>query len=247
MKLGKLAPRHDPRTLKLSDYLDDARLPAAPPSVDWSGRIAKWGMMGNDKLGDCTCAAVGHIIMAATALHSKMFTPSDASILKAYEDVGGYKPGDESTDNGAVILDVLRYWRTTGIEGHKLGAFADIRVKDFNHIRQSVWLFGSADVGIQLPTSAQGQEVWDVVGNSLTGDSAPGSWGGHCIPFIGYNALGPICVTWGTPLQMTWAFWSAYGDEAHAPLTEDWVDGVKKAPSGFNLEQLKADLSALHH
>lgn len=246
MKLGKLAPRHDARTLKLEDYLDLAKLPPAPETVDWGTKVPTWGMMKNDALGDCTCAAVGHTIMANTSLHSTLFTPSDDEILKAYEVVGGYVPGDESTDNGADELTVLKYWRKTGIAGHKLGAFADVTPKNFDHIKQTIWLLGSCYTGIALPVTAQGQAEWSVTDKSLEGDAAPGSWGGHAVPFVGYNAAGPVCVTWGQTLQMTWEFWAAYGDEAHAPLSEDWVDGTKEAPSGFNLAQLKADLAALH-
>ncbi|HYB25349.1 MAG TPA: hypothetical protein VEF89_01915 [Solirubrobacteraceae bacterium] len=37
-------------------------------------------------------------------------------------------------------------------------------------------------IGIALPVTAQGQTEWTVVGDGKTGNSAPGSWGGHGIP-----------------------------------------------------------------
>ena len=69
MKLGKQSPRHDPRTLQFATYVQPeppCRLP--PPSVDYSTAVTgPWGMMHNDTIGDCTCAAAGHLIMEWTA------------------------------------------------------------------------------------------------------------------------------------------------------------------------------------
>ena len=39
MKLGKLSPRLDPRTLQLANYLDTTVIPPSPPERDWSGAI----------------------------------------------------------------------------------------------------------------------------------------------------------------------------------------------------------------
>ena len=59
MKLGKLAPVHDPRTLMLANYLTPDTLPAVPAKYYYAKNIkaSAWGMMNNDKIGDCTCAA----------------------------------------------------------------------------------------------------------------------------------------------------------------------------------------------
>ena len=55
-------------------------------------------MMDNAQLGDCTCAAAGHLIMEWTAnAQSKTFTPSDAQIIAAYSAITGYNPGPERT------------------------------------------------------------------------------------------------------------------------------------------------------
>lgn len=248
MKLGKRARRIDPRTLQMASYAK-AELPQPPPYVTWNAAVgAYWGMMLNDALGDCTCAAVGHTIMAMTAQHGDVVTPSDADVLAAYQACGGYVPDNPSTDNGAVELDVLNYWRKTGMAGHRLGAYAAVRPADPAEVRTAIWLFGSIYAGIALPVSAEGQEVWSVDLDDpryLQSHGAPGSWGGHAVPLLGYNRVGPICVTWGSPLQITWDFWTTYADEAYAPLSPDWVDGTLEAPSGFDLAQLTKDLEAL--
>lgn len=248
-KLGKRARHIDPRTLQMTTYMKAAALPAPPGSVTWNAAVgATWGMMLNDNLGDCTCAAVGHTIMAMTSQHGTPVVPSDADVLAAYEACGGYVVGSPDTDNGAVELTVLNYWRKTGLGGHKLGAYAAVHPQDLGEVRRSIWLLGSVYAGLALPLSAQSQEVWDVDPidpKALKGNGSPGSWGGHAVPLLGYNQVGPICITWGAPLQMTWAFWTAYADEAYVPLSPDWVSGAIEAPSGFDLAQLTNDLEAL--
>jgi hypothetical protein len=76
-------------------------------------------------------------------------------------------------------------------------------------------------------------------------DTKPGSWGGHAVFVPKYDEHGFTCITWGILKNMTTAFWKTYVDEAHALLSHDWLLH-KGAPSGFKLEQLKADLSQIH-
>ncbi len=51
-KLGRKAIKTDSRTLVFGDYLTPA-LPPPPPAAGWTKGIASWGVMLNDKLGDC--------------------------------------------------------------------------------------------------------------------------------------------------------------------------------------------------
>lgn len=83
LKLGKQVARHDPRTLLLASYVTPT-LPTPPASFDLTARVSSWGMMENDQIGDCTCAAAGHLLMEWTAnAKKKMFTPTDKQIVAA--------------------------------------------------------------------------------------------------------------------------------------------------------------------
>ena len=242
--LGKRAPRIDPRTLKLAKYI-----PAAPPppaEVSWIMEVAHWGMMLNDSIGDCTCAAAGHMIEQWTryAAGTEAVVP-DPAIEKAYEDVGGYISGQPQTDNGAVMLDVLTYWKQTGIGGHKIAAYATIDLNNTNELKTAVRLFGNVYLGIQLPISAQPQNAWTVPSGGPNGDGSPGSWGGHCVPIMAYSPQSLSVVTWGARLKMSWNFLKDYADEAYVVLSQEWIEVNGGAPSGFNLAQLQADLAAL--
>jgi len=71
---------------------------------------------------------------------------------------------------------------------------------------------------------------------------APGSWGGHCIPFGKYDANTVRGVTWGAVKDATWPWLLEYVDELYALISPDWLDGKGKTPEGLDLEALRADL-----
>ncbi len=239
--LGKLLPRHDSRTLLFASYLQPDKLPPPPTSCYWNAKVGSWPMMGNDKIGDCTCASAGHLIECWSDNAGKPTVPTDAQIISAYSAITGYNPKTGSNDNGAVCLDVLNFWRKTGIAGHRIGAYAAIKPGHHAQIQNAVFLFGGSYIGVALPLSAQNQAIWDVPTAGLHGRGARGSWGGHAVPVVGYDAGGLIVVTWGQLKKMTWKFWDAYCDEAFAVLSGDWFN-QNKSPSGFNLAALTQDL-----
>jgi len=250
LKLGKSAARHDPRTLMLAAYTTTA-LPPPPATCDLTKKVgSSWGMMENDQIGDCTCAAAGHLLMEWTEnAKGKMFTPTDKQIVAAYSAITGYDPTTGANDNGAQELDVLNYWRQTGIAGHKISAYMALEPANHTHVMDSVYIFGGCYIGVQLPKTAQAQtqnhQPWSVPPSGTTGDGAPGSWGGHAIPVVAYDSRGVTVVTWGALQTMTWEFWKAYCDEAYAILSSDYLSGKNQTPQGFNLAQLQEDLADL--
>lgn len=249
LKLGKAAARHDPRTLLLASYVSTG-LPVPPQDFDLTTKIKAWGMMDNDQIGDCTCAAAGHLIMEWTAnAGKKMVTPTDKQVVAAYSAITGYNPATGANDNGANEIDVLNYWRQSGIASHKIGAYVALEPSNHQHVMDSVYVFGGCYIGLQLPTSAQSQtqnhQPWSVPPGGPNGDGKPGSWGGHAVPVMAYDARGLTVVTWGALQTMTWSFWEAYCDEAYAILTNDYLTGKKQTPQGFSITQLQADLSDL--
>jgi hypothetical protein len=250
LKLGKSTARHDPRTLQMAAYVTPS-LPTPPGSFDLTTKVkSPWGMMENHQLLDCTCAAAGHLIMEWTAnAGKKMIVPTNKQIVAAYSAVTGYNPTTGANDNGAVEIDVLNYWRQTGIAGHKIGAFVALEPANHIHVMDAVYVFEGCYIGVQLPISAKAQtqnhQPWSVPPGGATGDGKPGSWGGHAVPVVAYDARGVTVVTWGALQTMTWTFWEAYCDEAYAILSTDYLNDKQQAPQGFSMAQLQADLADL--
>lgn len=246
-KLGKQAPKIDTRTLKLSNYL--RKLPPIPPEVSWITKLKAAmpiPMYLNDQLGDCVIAAAGHMIQQWNFYAGHPSQPSDADILKAYEDVGGYVPGDPSTDNGAVMLDCLKYWRKTGIGGHKIVAFAALDTSNIREMQAAIYLFGSLYVGIALPLSVQGTDDWTVAtGGVYTDKGEPGGWGGHCVNLPASSPITYTCETWGDSLKMSHNFLKDYLDEGYVVLSQEWLDANQMSPEHFDLTGLLADLHSL--
>lgn len=244
-RLGKRAPRLDRRTFKLERYMPT--LPAPLDHVNWLSKpqALGWPMMLNDSLGDCVCAAAGHMVEQWTAYASSPVVVPNSDILTMYEQVGGYVPGNSQTDQGCSMLDALNWWRKVGLGGRKILGYASVDTWNRPQFKNSVRLLGNVYLGVQLPLSAQGQSVWQVPNEGPFGDGSPGSWGGHCIPVVSYDRTGLIVISWGQKLFMTWGFLHTYADEAYAVLSPDWIESTGLSPGQFNLPQLQADLGAL--
>ncbi len=225
----------------LGDYLQPSGLPPPKPSYDYSAKVGPdWGMMKNDSTLDCTCAAAGHAVQEWTKIASgNEVTISDDDILAAYSAVTGYP----ANDNGAYEIDVLNYWRNTGIGGHKIQAYVALEPKNIDHVKDSIEIFGNCHIGLALPQTAQDQTVWTVPSGGATGPGAPDSWGGHAVIVVGYDPRTLTVVTWGKLKQMTWQFWQSYCDEAYAVLSPDWFTKDSRTPEGLDMTALTADLA----
>ena len=162
--LGKRAARKDPRNLMLASYA--GALPPPPTAVDWTAGIAQWPVSLNDRLGCCTIAGAAHLVQGWTTKASPPgVVLADDVVLAAYEAVSGYDPATGQNDNGAVELDVLKYWRNNGLgaSGDKIAAFASVNVQDGTEIKNAIALFGGIYIGLALPLTAQSQGLWDYV------------------------------------------------------------------------------------
>ena len=242
LKLGKLPVRTDVRTLALARYVDKRRLPTPPAQLDLTEHVTDWPMYANDRIGDCTIAAAGHMIEAwSAASQGRAIEVPERAVLDAFDHVKIVDP--RTGEAGAVELDVLRFWRATGVGGHRIGAFAGVSLHDTELVRTAAYLFGGLYIGVSLPLTAQQQAVWDWTG-SLTGPAAPGSWGGHAVDVVGYDANALNVVTWGSLKGVTWAFWDRYVDECYCILSQDFLNR-DEAPNGFDLDALRDDLALI--
>ena len=245
-RLGRVKSRDDARTLRLSRYLTPGKYDAPPPARDWFGStVFSWFL--NDKIGDCACASLCHMLQAHANLHNKIINISDSDVVGMYSAVSGYDPAKPETDRGSQMIDALRYMNNTGIAGHKIGAYVQVNQNDAQELRAAMNLFGGVYVGARLPKRVLSQgNTWEVVAPSYqSNDDAVGSLGGHAFTLLRYDRLHFGLATWASRYTTSNAWISKYVDECWAIISSEWVDGTMDAPNGFDMDRLRLDLSAL--
>ena len=238
LRFGKHAPKHDYRTLSFKNYVSKV-LPAPPEQFDVLSKVYDklkiadptllFPMDGNDKYGDCTCAAIAHAITIYNGLIGKKKIWNSKSVVKFYlHQTGGI-------DSGCNELDILNYWQSKGAEEEKITAFVKIEAKNHMHVKQAIQLFGGIYLGFQVQENAQADFVnrkpWTP--GRLTND-------GHAVYATSYDKNGVTILTWGNTQVGTWAWWDECVDEVYAILPPEAKQ--KDFNSGFNFKQLLADL-----
>lgn len=252
LKLGKKPATHDAQDLLFTKYVDTTQLPPTPAEFGHEKLFPPkgWGMLGNDEWGDCAWAGPAHETMLLSTEGGHPATFTTAGVLSDYAAGTGFDPsvgpsGDNPTDKGSNVREVLRYRRKTGIidaaqKRHKIGAFVKLEPKNLAQVYQAMYLFQTVGIGIEFPGSAMEQfhqgKPWSVVAGAQIE-------GGHYVCCVAKHQDIDI-VTWGALQQMTVPFFEKYCDEAWVYIsTEDLQK--EKDPDGFNLSQLKKDLAKL--
>jgi hypothetical protein len=257
-KMGRRRPvAHGPR-LSLKNYLM-ASIPNPPASVDYTqkAKATLANIYENDVLGDCVIAGMAHIEGVLTGNVGASLGFTSAEITALYSAIGGYVPGDESTDNGCDEQTALNWWQSRGmfpggVSGaqHKITGYLAVNAASSSEVRQALWLFENLMFGVELPDAwvnpmpEKTGFVWNVAG-------APDPDNGHCFIGAGYSENGIIIDTWGmlgtvfnAAVEKYAA--SANGGELYAVLSQDAISkATAKAPNGFDFSQLLADLESM--
>jgi hypothetical protein len=233
--------------------LKKAGLPAVPltKDVDRASKVSSWPMYMNDTIGDCTIAGEAHMIGALSMYATgKEALFSDQVIETVYSRNSGYVAGDESTDNGCLMSDVLADLKSNGITDtagkvHKAAAYAKLgNAADENLLGQILDVFGSVYVGINVQPSIE-----DEFNNEQVWTYKPGEQfeGGHCIVLQRRYPAGSRhgileYVTWGALQCADFGFQANCAEEAWAVVTEDWLRSNGTNIDGLDLQQLLSDM-----
>lgn len=241
-KLGSILGSKDKVKLKLSDFVK----PTVTAPVSWDFDKDKKAfpvqVWGNDEYGDCEIAGRCNYLMRLQRqqTHLTIDLASKDAIAIYKEMTGCVSPGDAG-DTGMTTLDNLQQWKAgwsitknwlkggQGTRDYKLSAYGCVDNTNDELLRTCMYLFSGVLFGIDLPATAQAQTdqgVWDVVDPSLGGDSEPGSWGGHCVYGVAYDADSVTVLTWGRRVKMTEAFINAYVMESYSVIDsfDPWYD-----------------------
>ena len=260
-KLGRKRPVARCPRYALKNYLTRS-MPAPPVTCDYTkdASLALSKMYDNDTLGDCVIAGMAHVVGVFTGnAGTKPFLYSNSEIIGLYSAIGGYVPGDPSTDQGCDEQTALNYWENNGAlpphtknatDSHKIAGWMTVDSTNVEECRTALWLFENLYFGLELPDawitpgpSASGF-VWDVAG-------APDPNNGHCVVGVGYTSAGIVIDTWGMTGLMTNAAVAKYPNQAangelYTVVSMDAISKANaKAPSGFDWSQLIADFDSM--
>ena len=253
-KLGRLARGHDKRIPMLHDLLAGAAQPTPPAALDYTkGMPANLGMMLNNTLGDCTCAAFYHALQVwSFNCGAPIDTQPDKDVELLYEKACGYKPSGGGEGPGGneqkVLTYILRDGAPSGPSGtqvKKIAAFVEVAVANQENIKGTIADCGVCYIGFNvpqfiMPPGKPPLSVWDV---DPKGDNT--IVGGHAVVLAGYNAAGARVISWGQYYTMTWTFFEKFVDEAYAIADPDWITAKNTTPGGLTLAQLEAAMKAL--
>ncbi|GGF28097.1 hypothetical protein GCM10011611_37650 [Aliidongia dinghuensis] len=253
-QLGRLHRTYNPRIPHMSALLAGQSLPPPPPSVDWAEHMPdNLGMMLNDRLGDCTCAAYYHAQQVWTAnTLSAMQTQPDVDVEKLYVLACGYNPRVPGEGPGGNEQHVLTYllrrgapFGPNGQQKHKIAAFVEVDPRNTDDVKRTINDCGVAYIGFNVPQFIMPQppatppRTWDVQ------DTDTNIIGGHAVVLAGYDASGARVISWGEYFTMTWAFFAQYVDEVYAIADPNWVAVKGTTPGGLTLDELETQMQAL--
>ncbi|OAG73519.1 hypothetical protein A0J51_00987 [Gluconobacter japonicus] len=247
-RLGKRAPKHDPRTYKLAPALATA-LPVIPYSCDWSAGVP-YQMWGNDRFGCCAFAAQAAHVATWTKAAQGLVLLSTDQVLENYGAVTGFDPATGTNDDGTILLDQLNDWRKNGFvrpgqTRDYLTGYGIIQPTDEQSIKRGIAFLGGVLAGVQVPggfLSLGLGETWDL-DKLAEADKSPK--GGHAIALTGYNPDGVFFNTWGARTFMPWSTFVAIADEAYGLLSrQNWLGVAGVSPNREDADALLAELKA---
>lgn len=263
-KLGRRPARHTLRTARsmvvLSRHLAALGAPPAVPNDYLTplkqaltgqtiGGGGPFGMYLNDQLGDCVCADTAHEILLRTAnAGTGLVIPTNDDVLKLYQAVGGYVPGNPSTDQGCDETSMEEYMQTTGICGQKSAGSGMIDPGALDHIRWGIQLFGCVRIGCivdqQMESQFDSNAPWTTPADPNDPDA-----GGHDMLVFSYDTAAEVwpAFTWGGIAYIGDQLMasSAFLDETHGSVYPDFITATGSAPNGLDLQQLLGDLPAV--
>jgi len=261
-RLGRTRPVARCPRLSLSNYLT-RKLPEPPATVDYikPAATALAEVYENDTLGDCVIAGMAHVVGVLTGnAGGSPFLYTNKQIIGLYSAIGGYIPGDPSTDRGCDEQTALNYWENNGAmpphsapsggDSHRIAGWLAVNGADPSEFRIALWLFENLYFGMELPDewinpmpSAAGF-TWNAAG-------PPDPDNGHCVAGVAYNSHGVTIDTWGMTGTITDAAIAKYATrgasgELYTVVSQDGINkATQKAPSGFDWSQLVADFDSM--
>lgn len=251
-RLGLKPHTPDERDIKLTEVYRASSTP-----TDFGATGLDWGMLGNDRFGDCYWASAAHEVMAEATQAGRNPQFAELDVLQSYSEYLGLTSVsdlNERTDQGTDARQGAKFRKANGVKdnnghGHRIGAFAFIESPDYNLIKSAVHDFEGATICVELPESAEeafsaaeqgdGKYVWDYVSGSQIA-------GGHAIAGTSVREDELVIVSWGQEVVVTEAFIDKYLQCVVVYVSGSVLDAEGKSITGLDLSALRGKLAEIH-
>jgi hypothetical protein len=240
MKFGRHPARVDLRVPRYA--LVSHMFPPPPDQVNWGAAVDEWYMLANDRAGDCVIAAAMHFVWQQLRYKPPYRgpAPTDEEAIANYSAIGGYVPGNDSTDNGLYVQGpggLMPYWLTTGLrccgQINKIESYVAIDPHNTTHLRQAINVCGGVLTGINFPVNLMNLPELPFVWDDVTGPRA-----GHEIILTGYRVIGGArqydLISWGKPYRIWERDLLKIIDETTAVLDPVSMDERGTTPAGYD-------------
>lgn len=248
---GRKRPKFPSAKLKAENFVNLAAI-SVPATTSYRTLASKSlrNIYGNDEHGDCVPAGLNHTAGLANANAASAWVPTLDDVIKDYEAIGGYVPGDPSTDNGCDEDTAMSYYQSKGwANGTRAAGVLSIDATNDALVRACVYLFENVVFGVGLPEKwvspmpSADNFVWDAAGPAVDEN-------GHCFVAVDLASNGLVIDTWAlygivTPAAVAKYAVSKSGGQLFCVLTPDIVNkAIGKAPNGFDWASLIAAFDA---
>jgi len=165
----------------------------APVDLAVGRSYSNYQNAGPGAISDCTMASVADWI--ETTLGA---IPSEAAIVSAYWSAENEYNG--GADEGLTNSQLFSYWQNTGIAG--------------------TYLTGTQAVTNQSAAEAELSNGYVLINSEELPAGFPpatdAEGGGHMWIMVGYSSYGPMIVTWGEEIQISWSEFNSWTQYAYA-------------------------------
>ena len=261
LPLGKKPFTPKSKDLHLKAYINKAAIitdAQIPGSLDWQAFSCPTGglpvpdidALGNDAAGCCVFAGPGHMVNMINAQTGNQTRVTKDEVIAAYSKYSGYNPETGANDDGYVVREMLGNWKSDGLYGTNVLAYALVDWRDPEEATIASWLGCGTIGGYSLPLAAQGQtddqgrQLWDIPKGGWPSGKGPGSWGGHCMWLRGASPKLMTANSWGETTVWTMDWQTQCCDEMWVVLVDKWQEGSSRAPNGFAFSDLLSDVRA---
>jgi hypothetical protein len=243
VKFGRNVPKFMAPRLRASHFLDLAAvMPQVPATTNYRANAQRSlrNIYGNDELGDCVPAGLGHTLGLLTGNAGAEYVETLAQVKADYSAIGGYVDGDPSTDNGCDEDTALAYYHGHGFaNGTKTAGSLAVDATNADEVRAMLYMFENLVFGVGLPDAwispfpDKDGIVWDVAGPS-------NNQNGHCYVAVDLATNGLVIDTWALELVITMRATATYavpttGGQLFAVLSPDQISkAAAKAPNGMD-------------